>query len=177
MTYPTVGWQRFARKETFRSQDSVTGPKSSRQAYSKTISISEIVHVRARHVCVCVETFHGWVFVIKCLRKFAAELMMRRKGSPMDALLTATLIPATFFNMENRLGTIDEGKLADLVLLSANPLQDISNLQKIEGVVLNGRWLDRKALNKISSDVETKIANSNLYGTTRARVLPLRSMM
>ncbi len=41
---------------------------------------------------------------------------------------------------------MEPGKAADLVLLGGNPLEDIGNTQRIRGVVLNGRWLDREAL-------------------------------
>jgi hypothetical protein len=81
--------------------------------------------------------------------------------TPMDALLSATLIPAKFFKMEDSLGTIEKGKLSDLVLLSEDPLQDIANIQKIDGVMVNGRWLDRAALDRIVSDVEKQIMHSN----------------
>jgi imidazolonepropionase-like amidohydrolase len=85
-------------------------------------------------------------------------LVSKCRFTPMDALLSATLIPAKFFRMEDRLGTIEKGKLADLVLLAADPLQDIANTQKIDGVMLDGRWFDHVALNKIASDVGKKIA-------------------
>ena len=55
---------------------------------------------------------------------------------------------------ETQLGTIEKGKLADLVLLDANPLADISNTRKINTVVLNGRLLNRKTLDKMLADVE-----------------------
>src|SRR5579862_2055205 len=56
--------------------------------------------------------------------------------TPMQALQTATLNPAKFMGRTADLGTIEKGKLADLVLLDANPLEDIANTQKIRGVVL-----------------------------------------
>ena len=54
--------------------------------------------------------------------------------------------------MLDRLGTVENGKLADLVLLDANLLDDISNTQRIRAVVLNGRYLDRTALDKLLAD-------------------------
>jgi len=69
--------------------------------------------------------------------------------TPAEALKTATYNPAKFMGMLDRLGTVEKGKLADLVLLDANPLEDIHNTQKIGAVVLNGRYLDRAALDKL----------------------------
>jgi len=57
---------------------------------------------------------------------------------------------------EKDLGTIEKGKSADLILLDANPLADISNTRKINAVVANGRYLSRKLLDKMLSDVEAK---------------------
>lgn len=87
-------------------------------------------------------------------------LVTKCRFTPMDALLSATIIPAKYFKMEDRLGTIEKGKFADMVLLSASPLVDIGNIDKISGVMLNGKWLDRGALDKTISDVEMKIAAS-----------------
>jgi imidazolonepropionase-like amidohydrolase len=56
--------------------------------------------------------------------------------------------------MEQRLGSIEKGKVADLVLLEANPLEDIRNTQKIAGVVVNGRYLSRGDLDKMLAGVE-----------------------
>jgi imidazolonepropionase-like amidohydrolase len=73
--------------------------------------------------------------------------------TPMEALQTATSNPARFLGREDQ-GAIEPGKLADLVLLSANPIDDIHNTQKINAVVTNGRFLDRGALDRILSQVE-----------------------
>ncbi|MDQ3748475.1 MAG: amidohydrolase family protein [Acidobacteriota bacterium] len=74
--------------------------------------------------------------------------------SPFEALKTATVNPAKFMRREKDLGIIEKGKLADLVLLDANPLVDISNTRKINAVVTGGRYLSRKLLDKMLSDVE-----------------------
>ncbi|HYL86722.1 MAG TPA: amidohydrolase family protein [Candidatus Angelobacter sp.] len=69
--------------------------------------------------------------------------------TPLEALQTATLNPAQFFGMEEQLGTIEKGKFADLVLLGANPLEDIASTQKIAAVILNGRFFSQKDLEKL----------------------------
>ena len=74
--------------------------------------------------------------------------------TPVEALQTATINPAKFLGMEDKLGTIEQGKLADLVLLDANPLDDIRNTQKIAGVITNGRYLSRSDLDKMLSSAE-----------------------
>jgi imidazolonepropionase-like amidohydrolase len=74
--------------------------------------------------------------------------------TPMEALQTATLNPARFLGMQDRLGTIEEGKLADMVLLDANPLEDIRNTEKIAAVIVNGRYLSRADLDKMLAGVE-----------------------
>jgi len=74
--------------------------------------------------------------------------------TPMEALQTATLNPAKFLGMDDRLGTIEKGKLADLVLLDANPLDDIRNTQRIAAVIVNGRYLSRADLDKMLAGVE-----------------------
>jgi len=74
--------------------------------------------------------------------------------TPLEALQTATINPARFFGMENQAGTVEKGKFADLVLLSANPLEDIANTQKIAAVILNGQYFRRADLDKMLGRVE-----------------------
>ena len=68
--------------------------------------------------------------------------------SPLAALQAATINAARAMRWEDRLGTLEVGKLADMVLLDANPLQDITNVRKICAVVANGRILDRATLDE-----------------------------
>jgi len=74
--------------------------------------------------------------------------------SPLEALQTATLNPARFFQMEDQFGTIEKGRWADLVFLDANPLEDIRNTQKVAAVVLNGRYFSKADLQKLLLHVE-----------------------
>ncbi len=75
--------------------------------------------------------------------------------TPLEALQTATLNPALFFGLEDKLGSIEKDKLADLVLLKANPLEDISNTRKIAAVIANGRYFSAKDLEKLLAQVES----------------------
>jgi len=75
--------------------------------------------------------------------------------TPLEALQTATINPARFFGIEDQAGTVEKGRLADLVLLSANPLEDIANTQMIAAVIVSGRYLRRADLDKMLGRVET----------------------
>jgi imidazolonepropionase-like amidohydrolase len=74
--------------------------------------------------------------------------------TPLEALQTATLNPAIFFHMEDRLGAVEKGKLADLVFLEANPLEDIRNTQKIGAVIVNGKYFSKEDLQRVLQQVE-----------------------
>jgi imidazolonepropionase-like amidohydrolase len=68
--------------------------------------------------------------------------------TPYQALKCATVNPANYLRQSNEFGTIAVGKQADMVLLAANPMTDIANAEKIEGVVVRGHWLDASELHK-----------------------------
>jgi hypothetical protein len=76
-------------------------------------------------------------------------LLVRAGMSPFQALRSATLLPAHYFGMQDSLGRIAPNMVADLVLLSANPLLDIGNTRRIEAVVLRGKLLNRQSLQQL----------------------------
>jgi imidazolonepropionase-like amidohydrolase len=76
--------------------------------------------------------------------------------SPVEALRTATITSATKLGMEDDIGSIEAGKLADLIILNANPLDDIYQTDKIDRVMLNGRLYDAATLNEtVTGDRKT----------------------
>jgi imidazolonepropionase-like amidohydrolase len=76
-------------------------------------------------------------------------LLVEAGLTPLQALQAATLNPARFLNRADSLGTIAAGKLADLLLLDANPLDEIRNTQKINAVIIDGRVLGRGQLDAL----------------------------
>ena len=71
------------------------------------------------------------------------RLLVEAGVSPMQVLLSATRHPAEMFNIDKDLGTIEPGKLADILVLDADPLDDIRNTQKISTVIQDGKVIDR----------------------------------
>ncbi len=77
----------------------------------------------------------GWAY------QHEMELMVESGISPAAVITDATLENARFFRVEDRLGSVEVGKQADLLLLDGNPLEDIRAMRQIQRVMLNGRWV------------------------------------
>ncbi len=69
------------------------------------------------------------------------ELLVESGMTPLEAVTAATRSNARFFRAEERLGTVEPGKLADLVLVEGDPSKDIRALRNVKQVMLNGRWV------------------------------------
>jgi imidazolonepropionase-like amidohydrolase len=81
------------------------------------------------------------------------RIMQKNGLSPLETLRSATLNAAKAMGRSGEFGTIEPGKRADMVLLSANPLLDSANLDRIQTVIVRGIVLDRKDLNSIARDI------------------------
>ena len=90
-------------------------------------------------------------------------LLVQSGLTPMQALQAATLHPALFLGREKDFGTIGEGKVADLVLLDGNPLDDIGNTRKISAVVFGGKLFSRASLDEMLAKIEV-LANRKPVG-------------
>jgi len=69
------------------------------------------------------------------------ELLQEAGLTNMEVIVAATLENARFFRIEERLGSIEEGKLADLILVEGDPLKDMQVMRKVKRVMLNGKWI------------------------------------
>lgn len=69
------------------------------------------------------------------------ELFVESGLTPMEAIVAGTSENARFFHIEDRLGSVESGKLADLLLVEGDPLANISNMRNVRRVMLGGRWI------------------------------------
>jgi imidazolonepropionase-like amidohydrolase len=79
---------------------------------------------------------------------------MEKAGlSPLQILQSGTVNPALYFGREGEFGLVEEGLSADLILVDANPLEDLQALKQISGVMVFGRWLDRETLDEKLAEI------------------------
>jgi imidazolonepropionase-like amidohydrolase len=148
-----VTWKRFT-EEIVREYN--TDDRITRQRFvAKELEVVKAMHAAGIQFLAGTDTAPGvYIFpgfsLHEELQRFVAAGF-----TPLEALQTATLNPATFLGIADRVGTVEKGKLADLVLLDDNPLDDIRNTQKITAVVANGRYLSRADLDRILTGVQT----------------------
>lgn len=96
--------------------------------------------------------------------------------SPLDALQMATIDAARFADKSTEYGSIEAGKVADMLLLDANPLIVIHNTQKIAGLFFNGQYFDREALDELLLFAEEQASSLRtnmqlLWGALRSRII------
>jgi cytosine/adenosine deaminase-related metal-dependent hydrolase len=83
-------------------------------------------------------------------------LLVESGLSPEQALFSATRAAAEWFGLGEERGTVSVGKIADLVLLDANPLEDITHTRRVAGVVLDGQWWSKDALQNVSRTIASQ---------------------
>jgi imidazolonepropionase-like amidohydrolase len=157
---PAAIWRQWDPREDMRSRSESGGKAAlALQARKKDLEIVAALHGAGIPLLAGTDTAscHPYTFPGFSLHDQLA-LLVQAGLTPMEALQTATLQPARFLGRENEIGTVQKDRLADLVLLDANPLADIRNTRKIHAVVVGGRLLDRAALDKLLADTEALVA-------------------
>jgi imidazolonepropionase-like amidohydrolase len=102
------------------------------------------------------EWFFGYGFTLH--REL--ESLVAAGLTPYQALAAGTRNPAEFLHAASEWGTIEPGKRADLVLLAANPLEDIRNTNRIEGVGVGGRWMERPELERLIQNAAQRLSGA-----------------
>ena len=87
------------------------------------------------------------------------ELFQEAGIPPVDVLRAATIVPAKFCGVDDELGTIETGKVASLVLVKGNPLDDVRNLSRIEGVFVRGRYFNSTQRLDLLKEVKESVAS------------------
>ena len=147
-------------RQTFAWELGLFGSYPSYQpVYERMLILTGSMHRAGVKILAGTDTYNAYCFPGFGLHD-ELELFVKAGLTPLEALQTATLNPARFLNLTRSLGTVEKGKIADLVLLEANPLTDIGNTRRIASVVLNGRYLPQESLQKMLTDVEA-LANKN----------------
>ena len=115
-----------------------------------TVFQQALEHVNAAHkagVHIMAGTDSGDTFVFAGSSMHDELSLMVKAGlSPAAALKAATFNAAKFAEMEKDSGSIAQGKIADIVILNANPLEDIEHIRQVEGVIFNGHYFDKQQL-------------------------------
>ena len=112
--------------------------------------------------------FSDWAIVPGVDLHNELGLLVEAGFSPMEALQAATIKPAEFLRQADSLGTIEKGKIADMVLLTANPLEDISHTRMIDSVVLNGRLIPVAKMLKLLTTSSMPSTKSHASGKRSA---------
>ena len=150
--HPLMRWQWLEDVDaTVKEDPSPAGRETYREFYRKGLEITGAAHRAGVKILAGTDYIVAGVDLHREL-----EQLVLAGLSPADALFAATAAPAEYFGLSDQYGSIAPGKVADLILLDANPLEDIRNTQQINAVIFNGNLYGREELNRISSEVERR---------------------
>lgn len=144
-------WQNFARQAALRPPNIAMVQADGLAALRRMVALAR-THKVGMLAGTDLAPVIAWIFPGFSLHD-ELSLLVGAGLSPGEALQAATMNPARYLGVADSLGTVAAGSVADLVLLDANPLQDIRNTQRIRGVMLNGQYLDRRALDRLLGDI------------------------
>ena len=123
--------------------------------YARQLEIITLLHKEGVKFLAGTDLSNPFIYPGFSLHDELADLV-RTGFTPAEALRAATIDPARYLGAADSLGSIAEGKRADLVLLEANPLADIRNTTRIAAVVADGRLFDAAAIRKLLDEGKTK---------------------
>jgi imidazolonepropionase-like amidohydrolase len=150
--HPLMKWQWLEDVDATVAEDSsAAGRQAYRDFYQKGLELTGAAHRAGVRILAGTDYIVAGADLHRELEQLVAAGL-----SPAEALKTATLNPALYFGLEREYGSIAPGKVADLLLLGADPLHDIRNTQRIRAVVFNGNLYDRRALDGLQARVRER---------------------
>ncbi|CAN5364181.1 amidohydrolase family protein [soil metagenome] len=85
------------------------------------------------------------------------RMMVDADLTPYEVLVTGTRMPAIYFEKEDEFGTVQQGRRADLILLEANPLENISHVQNRAGVMVRGNWMTEEEIQERLDEIAESV--------------------
>jgi hypothetical protein len=155
------------------SDSSVAGRRSFMDFYRKGLTLTNDAYRAGVPVMLGTDAGDTYVFPGASAHDELGELV-KAGLSPAEALKSATVSGASYLGRNADFGTVQPGRFADLVILDANPLDDIANTRRINAVVLNGRVFGRVALDSmlaavevaVRPDAQTRLVAASISGDT-----------
>ena len=150
--HPLMKWQWLEDVDATIAQDSgAAARKAYRDFYTKGLELTGAAHRAGVKILAGTDYIVAGIDLHRELEQLVAAGL-----SPAEALRTATTHPARYMGLAHEYGTVETGKVADLLLLEANPLDDIRNTRRIRAVVFNGNLYDRAALDGLRATVRAR---------------------
>lgn len=149
------GWQRTCARRLAAYTDENLA--SRRRQFQKELELVSALHRSGVPILAGSDVPNAYVFPGFSLHN-ELELLVEAGLSPSQALQAATLNPARYLGLSAELGTVENGKVADLVLLEGDPLNDIRNTQRIRAVIVDGDLFERAALDRLLRNAAAEAA-------------------
>jgi imidazolonepropionase-like amidohydrolase len=151
-------WQQQAAAAAEPDAPSLQEQELAREVEARRLEITGIMKRGGVQFVVGTDAGGAWRIPGRSLHEGLAE-MTRVGFTPMEVIQAATISSARLIGREKAMGTVQAGKVADLVVLDANPLLRIENTRTVNTVVTNGRLLDRTTLDRMLAQLEAANAN------------------
>ncbi len=126
-----------------------------RQGYASTVADVRGMHAAGVHLLAGTDAGSVFVYPGFSLHEELGYMVKDAGLTPKAALWTATVGPARFLHLADSLGAIAPGKIADIVLLDADPLIDIGNTRRISAVMQGGKLFERERLRRMLAEVRS----------------------
>ena len=143
-------------------KDDVAGTRKRNQKtvtdfYKKGLELTGLAHKKGLKILAGTDSYDPYSFPGFSLHNELQELV-KAGLSPAEVLATATINPAEYFSVSNDYGTLEKGKIADIILLNKNPLNNIKNTTSIATLFFNGNVYHRNELDTFLDYVEQNVS-------------------